>query len=64
MRGWRGWSWASWQYHRDEGNYVRQIQSLKTETPLALPRIKPLKAERARSQKRRGKVANFSRGRL
>lgn len=42
-------------------SWTDQVQVLKTDRPLALPAIKPLKAERAKKPKR-ARVAAFRRG--
>jgi len=53
-----------WLVGGDDWNWTRAIQVLKTDRPLVLPAVKPLRAERAKGQKRRAQVANFSRGKL
>lgn len=53
-----------WCVGGPDWNWTQAIQSLKSDRPLTLPTIKPLKAVKAKGQKRQGRVANFSRGRL
>ena len=59
IRFWR------WLVGGDDWNYTKAIQVLKTDRPLALPAVQPLRAVKAKGQKRRGQVANYSqRGKL
>jgi len=53
-----------WLVGGDDWNYVKAIAVLKTDRPLSLPAVQPLRAVKVKGQKRRARVANFSRGKL